>query len=161
MSIFYLRYVVPVHHDTDPVWLELRLEVTVEQGVLEHVGLDRDLMTSFLAWWMWERRCRRQSGRPGQCTASMLNFLLSLDGGWVIMAPMKMTDSRNSSGRCSGTRMVIIMDHILALVVLRGHADQAVPHQLHFLIHRLGNGGVMDIFAEADLLHWSNETWNY
>ena len=49
MSIFYLRYVVPVHHDTDPVWFELRLEVTVEQGVLEHVGLDRDLMTSFLA----------------------------------------------------------------------------------------------------------------
>ena len=179
MSIFYLRYVVPVHHDTDPVWLELRLEVTVEQGVLEHVGLDRDLMTSFLAWWMWARRCRRQSGRPGQCTAVMLNFLLSLDGGWVMMAPMKMTDSRNSSGRCSGTRMVIIPsssalilrqrldnigscpDHILALVVLRGHADQAVPHQLHFLIHRLGNGAVMDIFAEADLLHWSNETWNY
>ena len=97
MSIFYHRYVVPVHHDTDPVWLELRLEVTVEQGVLEHVGLDRDLMTSFLACWMWARRCRRQSGRPGQCTASMLNFLLSLDGGWVMMAPMKMTDSRNRS----------------------------------------------------------------
>ena len=148
MSIFYLRYVVPVHHDTDPVWLELRLEVTVEQGVLEHVGLDRDLMTSFLAWWMWARRCRRQSGRPGQCTASMLNFLLSLDGGWVMMAPMKMTDSRNSSGRCSGTRMVIIPsssalilrqrldnigscpDHILALVVRRPGCppSASLPH---------------------------------
>ena len=52
-----------------------------------------------------------------------------------------------------GQHMGSCPDHILALVVLRGHADQAVPHQLHFLIHRLGNGGVMDIFAEADLLH--------